>query len=308
MIKISVVISTFNPNMQRLDQTLAGLKNQTFLIYDWELLIIDNNSTISFIDKIDISWHNNARIIRELNLGLTYARIRGYIESSSEIIVMVDDDNILSPDYLTIVYNTFENDKELGAIGGKSLPLFDSPPPSWLKHFYGNLALRDLGDKIIIEKWKNYYPDSAPIGAGMGLRKFALQNYINKVNSGNSRITDRRGTTLSSGGDNDIIIEVLKAGWKVAYVPALFLKHIIPLERVTKSYLGKLNKDSTKSWLILLDEHKINPWNKIPKWTLNLRKLKAFILHKPWKDEVSYIRWKGVCGMYEALADLPNKK
>ncbi|GGE44373.1 glycosyl transferase family 2 [Pedobacter psychrotolerans] len=308
MIKISVVISTFNPNMQRLNQTLVGLKNQTFIIYNWELLIIDNNSDNPFTDRIDISWHPNGKITKEPKAGLTYARLKGFQESQGNLIIMVDDDNILSTDYLANAYSIFENDSKLGAIGGKSLPLFDFEPPSWLKNFYGNLALRDLGEEIIIEKWQNCYPESAPIGAGMVIKKSTLGNYIDKVTNKKSIIKDRTGKSLSSGGDNDIILEILKAGLKVGYFPSLTLKHIIPLERTTKTYLGRLNKDSTRSWIVLLNEHKINPWYKISRWSVPLRKIKAWFIYRPWSNESNFIRFCGACGLYDALSELKSNK
>lgn len=298
-ILISVFIPTYNPNLYRLKQTLEGLKYQNLSISDWELIIIDNNSSFPFINSLDISWHPNVKIIEERQPGLTYARIKGFQESQAEIIIMVDDDNILDSAYLTNIYKAFKENPKLGAVGGKSIPIFEDKPPIWLNQFYGMLALRDLGEEKIIEKWTGKYPDFAPIGAGMGLRKLALASYIEKIISGQSTVTDRNGTSLSSGGDNDIVLEILKSGWDIAYTPSLSLQHIIPKDRMDPKYLGRLNRDSTKSWIHILENHGINSWQKIPKWTLPLRLVKSFFIYKPWKNETNFIKWKGVCGMYE---------
>lgn len=304
VVLISVIIPTYNPKIATLNQTLAGLKHQTFPIMNWELIIIDNNSDISFSNHIDLTWHSNARIVKENKAGLTFARLKGFKESKGNLIIMVDDDNILSTDYLTNAYSIFKNDSELGAIGGKSLPLFDFEPPYWLKNFYGNLALRDLGEEIIIEKWQNCYPLSAPIGAGMVIKKIALDNYIKKVINNTSIIKDRTGKSLSSGGDNDIILEILKAGWKVGYFPKLELKHIIPENRMKLQYMARLVHDTNKSWVQLLESHQINPWKKIHNKTLLLRKIKSFFMHSAWKGKVNYLRWKSACGLYEGLASI----
>ncbi len=308
MIKISVFIPTFNPDIDRLNQTLIGLKKQNFPLIEWELILVDNNSQTSFIGLIDISWHNNSRIVKEPKPGLTYARIKGFQESQADLIIMVDDDNILSPDYLLNTYFCFKNNKNLGAVGGKSIPQFDFEPPTWLNQFHSSLALRNLGEEIRIGKWENIYPEFAPIGAGMALRKSALVNYIKKIEVEKDNIIDRQGTSLSSGGDNDMVIEILKAGWEIAYSPALSLTHIIPLARTDKYYLSKLNRDSTKSWILLLEKHNINPWIKISKWTIPLRKIKAWLVYKPWRSESDYIRFKGACGLYEALGMLTSKQ
>ena len=207
---ISVIIPTYNPNLNRLTQTLGALKNQSLPYSFWELLIIDNNSSQGFIDKIDISWQPDSQIISEPRQGLTYARLNGFSSAKGDIIVMVDDDNILQEDYLQQVVNIFESNPELGAAGGKSLPLFEAEQPTWLKEFYGNLALRDLGDEVVINKWENKYPGYAPIGAGMAIRKTALKSYTDKITTNTTSISDRTGNSLSSGGDNDIVIEISK--------------------------------------------------------------------------------------------------
>lgn len=304
MLKVSVIIPTYNPNINRLNQTLNGLKSQTLPLKEWELIIIDNNSNTSFREYLDLNWHSYAKVIKESKQGLTYARLKGFKESNAEFIIMVDDDNILARNYLSKVVEIFTENKAIAAIGGKSEPLFEGLPPIWIKKYYNCLALRDLGEIAIIEKWEHKYPHAAPIGAGMAIRKAALSNYILKIESGLSIFTDRIGTSLSSGGDNDIVLEIIKMGWKVAYYPTLFLQHIIPQSRTNVKYLGRLNKDSTKSWIHLLNSHGINPWPKIPKWSLQLRRLKAKLIFKPWKSEPNFIDYNGVCGMYEALSEI----
>lgn len=299
---ISIIISTYNPNIQRLRQTIKGLKEQTFPLSNWELIIVDNNSSVKFANQIDLSWHNNSKIIVEDIQGLTYARVRGFQEAKGALIIMVDDDNILENTYLQEVSNVFDRNPALGAFGGKAIPIFEIEPPKWIEYFYGNLALRDLGDNRIIDQWQNCLPSSAPLGAGMAIRKKALNSYIQKINTNNHIISDRKGNSLSSGGDNDIVLEILKSGWQTAYIPTLLLYHLIPKERISWKYLSRLSNDSSKSWIQLLDSHNINPWEKIDSWTVPLRKIKAWFVYKAWLNKVNHIRWRGACGLYEGLA------
>jgi glycosyltransferase involved in cell wall biosynthesis len=301
---ISVIIPTFNPNLQRLQQTLTGLREQSLPYSFWELIIIDNNSSSNFAGKIDISWQPASQVVSEPRQGLTYARLKGFSLAKGDIIVMVDDDNILQQDYLQQVSTIFEGNRELGAAGGRSLPLFEAEQPEWLKEFYASLALRDPGDKVVISKWENKYPELAPIGAGMAIRKSALTSYIGKIATPTTAISDRKGTSLSSGGDNDIVIEISKSGWLIGYFPQLSLQHIIPAERTTASYLARLENNTNKSWVQLLESHQINPWNKITCWSVPLRKLKAWFTYKAWQNEWNYIRWQGACGMFEGLASI----
>ncbi|CAN5268736.1 hypothetical protein BH09BAC6_BH09BAC6_01410 [soil metagenome] len=299
---ISVIIPTYNPDLRRLNQTLDGLKEQTLKTDRWELIIVDNNSSFNIADKISLNWHPNAKIVKEPKQGLTYARIRGFGEAKGDMIILVDDDNILEKNYLQNTLAIFNNEPAIGAIGGRSVPLFEGDEPAWLKEFYGNLALRDLGENIIISAWESAYPPSAPIGAGMALRKTALDSYISRAGTQNSIITDRQGTSLSSGGDNDMVLEILKGGWRVGYFPSLCLTHIIPRERMEAAYLARLVNNTNKSWIQLLEYHRINPWKKIAAWTVPLRKIKSWFTYKPWQNKGNYIKWHGACGTYDGLS------
>ena len=301
--RLSVIIPTYNPDAARLGQTLTALKNQTFPLKQWELIIIDNNSSNHFAKELDLSWHPAAKIVTETKQGLTYARIKGFSVACGEIIVMADDDNVLDKNYLQNVYEILTANPGLGSIGGKSIPRFESPPPEWLSPFYDSLALRDLGDTRLIDTWRNNYPAAAPIGAGMAIRRDALQAYISAHDASTSVITDRTATSLSSGGDNEINLAILKSGWAVGYFPELVLTHIIPAERLAIAYMARLVFGINRSWAMLLTKHKISPWGSINKNTLLFRKLKSYISNKAWQNEGNYLRWKAACGIFQGLAE-----
>ncbi len=305
--QLSVIIPTYNPDTARLEQTLTGLKGQSLPANQWELIIINNNSSNNFWQQLNLSWHPAAQIVHETKQGLTYARLKGFNESTGDIIVMVDDDNILDASYLEMALNLFEKNSKIGAIGGKSIPLFETTPPEWLDEFYSSLALRDLGDEPISSLWNNEYPNAAPIGAGMAVHRNALTSYIEKITSGKSKISDRTGNSLSSGGDNDIVIAMLKSGWQVGYFPELRLQHIIPAQRMQADYLARLLNSTNKSWVQLLESHDINPRQPITQSGALLRKAKAWFTYKAWKNKPNYIKWRGACGTFDGLALSPDK-
>ncbi|WP_295720263.1 glycosyltransferase [Mucilaginibacter sp.] len=299
---LSVILPTYNPHASRLLQTISGLKVQTLPFASWELIIVDNNSAPAV--NIDLSWHPNHKIVKEAKPGLTHARLKGFEQASGAIIVMVDDDNVLDKDYLKNTLSLFGKSSTLGAIGGKSMPLFESPPPLWLNEFYGSLALRDLGDEPIISTWKNEYPNSAPIGAGMGIRITALGAYIDKIKASGSIISDRTGNELTSGGDNDMVIEILRSGWQVGYFPSLQLHHIIPEQRMQVNYLARLLNNTNRSWIQVLEKHHINPWKKVNGFTVPFRKTKAWFTYRAWQSAANYIKWQGACGLFDGLATI----
>jgi glycosyltransferase involved in cell wall biosynthesis len=99
-VSVSVILCTHNPRHDYLCRVLASLREQTLPAEQWEFLVVDNRSNQRLAEIWDISWHPRGRHIREDELGLTAARLRGIQESSGSLLVFVDDDNVLAPDFL----------------------------------------------------------------------------------------------------------------------------------------------------------------------------------------------------------------
>lgn len=279
----------------------------------WECLLVDNAST-SALRPAD--WLNygpaNLRVIVEPELGLSHARRRGFTVAQGSLLVLVDDDNVLAPDYLAQVIRVFSTHPRLGAIGGKSLPEFETPPAIWVREFDGLLACRDLGTEPILatQLWheqshRNEYPLCAPIGAGMALRREAAQAWLDA--GGPAGLPDRRGNSLSSSGDNDIILCAMTTGWAVGYFPTLQLTHLIPAARTTPAYLARLNRGIQESWMRVLTRHRVNPWPSIAPATVWLRQIKAWFAYRAWSGPPAYIRWQGACGHFEGRASLNQR-
>jgi glycosyltransferase involved in cell wall biosynthesis len=304
-VAVSVVISTHSPNRTRLQRTLDGLRAQTLPTSCWQLVLVDNASPGPETCKaFDLSWHPAGRLVHEPRLGLSYGRVAGARATSAPLLVLVDDDNVLAPDYLETVVNLFEQNPQVGALGGRSIPEWEVKPEPWVHEFNGCLALRDQGEaRIADRKTESGYPSCAPLGAGMAIRRQALEPWISTIESSDGSVpTGRRGKLLTSGEDNDIVLTVLAAGWAVGYFPQLSLTHLIPAGRITRQYLARLSHGISRSWVQVLDRHGICPWAPVPAWSVGLRKLRAWFRFHAWRDEASYVRWKAACGMFEGRA------
>lgn len=299
MIRLTVILATYNPNPLRLRRTLQGLRAQTLATDFWETLLIDNASQPAVEAGVFHEAPANLIVLREPRSGLSHARRRGFMAARGELIVLVDDDNVLTADYLEHVIALFAAHPQIGACGGRSLPEFEQAPAPWLQEFYGLLALRDLGPAPLISENNRAapYPAYAPIGAGMALRRDCAQAWARQ--SSGPAITDRRGAELTSGGDNDIVLTVLGGGSQVAYFPELILTHLIPSSRLDPRYLARLNRGIQKSWMHVLTKHRANPWPRIHPWTLPLRKARTWLTHHGWSAPTGHIRWQGACGHFE---------
>lgn len=305
---VSVIVPAYNPRPDILSETLAHLQAQTFPVTRWELLLIDNRSDPPLHEIVNLDWHPSGRIIREERPGLTAARLRGFHESRGALIILADDDNLLAPNYLSNAVEFARDQKTVGAFGGKSLPRYEAPRPSWFPPMGINLACRDLGGETQIETWERgapHYPKCAPIGAGMVLRRKVAQQYTRAISHDRRRrALDRRGGSLVSGGDNDIVLTALANGWGIAYVPQLSLIHIIPEFRLNIDYQERLARAAFKSWVQVLALHGIQPWTPVAPWTVRLRQLSYYAQHQPWRGGMARIRYAQACGQAEGRASI----
>ena len=132
-ILVSVIICSHNPRPDYFRRCLSALKDQTLPRDRWELVVVDNQSDAPVAARVDLSWHPALRIVREEKLGLTPARLHGIRESRGEMLVFVDDDNVLDPNFLETALVVAEQKHFLGAWSGQCRPEFEKPPPPWTR-------------------------------------------------------------------------------------------------------------------------------------------------------------------------------
>lgn len=250
MPEISVIICTHNPRPEYLAKVLDALKTQTMDKESWELLLVDNASREPLAGKWDLSWHPNGRHVREEELGLTAARLRGIREAKGELLIFVDDDNVLASNYLEQSLVISREWSVLGAWGGRSLPAFESPPAGWTKPYWKYLALHDF----VSPSWGNLASatESFPCGAGMCVRQVVAEKFRQEVMSDRrKKQLGRKGTSLFSQEDFHMVYSAIEAGLGFGRFPQLMLTHLIPDVRLTESYLERLLEADSASSVLL---------------------------------------------------------
>ena len=174
-------------------------------------MVIDNASRQRVASTFDLSWHPNARHLHEPELGLTPARLRGIAEANADLICFVDDDNILTNDYLETCLAIADAFPFLGAWGGNIQPEFEMEPPVWAKPYLGMLALL----KVDHDVWSNLTNEEStvPWGAGMCVRSYVAKKYAESVFRNPTRQKlGRKGTELASAEDVDLAFTACDLG------------------------------------------------------------------------------------------------
>ena len=251
MTGFSIVICTHN-GYSRLPQTLSAISSLNFA-GDWELILVDNCSDDGSSELVsrflETNLHVAGRVISEPKAGLTYARQTGWRNANYSIVLFCDDDNWLASDYLKIAYSIFENNPNVGVLGGNGSPVSEKEFPTWFNEFSHSYAVGNNSKKSGKQKL-----GSAHYGAACFFLKEALDT-IDDSNL-NMVLSDRKGKELASGGDVELCFLVQLLGFDLWYEESLSFKHFITSPRLDWAYYLKLKKGIASSFP-LLNSYKI---------------------------------------------------
>ncbi|TAF63068.1 MAG: glycosyltransferase family 2 protein [Cytophagales bacterium] len=246
----SIITCAYNPDVvifKRVAKAVLSLQVPAKCQAEW--LIIDNNSNpaIAEYDWLQAMIEENStkslsvRIIKEEKQGLTAARLRGYYAAKGDFLILIDDDNEPSADYLEVLQDLLPRYEFVGAWGPGTIEVDFLAPVSkkYEGHYRGTFQEKHLS-------FTNYaHTESSssahPFGTGMVIRKTLMQEYVGQCEKGHYQTTDRIGNSLASAGDTQMVYSVVKQGFAVGCEPKLALKHIIPAKRLSYDYMRKMS-------------------------------------------------------------------
>lgn len=247
---VSVILCTYNPHPDLLHAALVSLENQS--VRDFELLLIDNKSTPP-VDEAALRhrYRLNLRVLREERPGLTHARCTGIAATSGDLIVFVDDDNSLDPDYVEHAVRIALSEPAIGHFGGKARAGLARPIPEWKRPLLLHLGVRDYGDQAITsfeDRWGQW----EPIGAGMVTRRDVAEHFVKFVSERHAAtLLGRRGGSLMSGEDSLMARAANRLGYSCSYQPALKLTHFMKPSRLRPSVLARTLEGHGRSYVVL---------------------------------------------------------
>ena len=250
MPEISVIICTYNPDRALLRQVVNAIAPQLEST-NAELILIDNNSANPVRKEELGAASHKVQINQEKRQGLAFARAKGIALSNSNLLVFVDDDNVIDPEYLKSCLNTATGDPSLGVVAGRSTGAFSRAPGRAIRPHLERYAVRDLGDEMLYLSGKQWGLGE-PYGAGMMVRKEIADAFVELIKrNGDHFQLGRNGDSLASGEDTLFSRLACKLGFRVAYDPKLHLTHVISPKRLTLGYLLRLLEAQAASHAVL---------------------------------------------------------
>lgn len=212
LMKLSVIIASYN----RFESLLRFLHEVSQQVVpeslDWEVLIVDNNSTDGTRNLISPLVEGNPhrfKYLLERRQGKSIALNTGLRAASGDVVAFTDDDCIPDPHWLANIAREFSSDPSLAALGGR-VELFDKKDR--------RVTIRDFTERTLISS-----PDQLfrlLIGANMSLhrRVFEVVGDFDPFLGPGSRL----GAVME---DLDFLYRVFRKRLKIIYSPEVLVYH-----------------------------------------------------------------------------------
>jgi len=240
--KFSFVTCTYN-RAENLRRTLESLCEQTLSPNEYEIIVIDNNSsdnTVEVCDEIkEKHFEKQIRYFKETNQGLSFALNRGIKEAKGDFIIYIDDDETIGPKHLERLNKYLKEYNDAVLIGTQVVPIYEGKEPRWMSHFTQRLIGGYFNGGQSVKKLdKVSYP-----GTGHTIIKRDLYKKYGFYNTN----LGRTGNSLLGAEDKDMIFRLVNNNVECYYFPDIPIYHHIPKQKLTDEFFDKLTFSIGKS-------------------------------------------------------------
>lgn len=232
---ISVILCTYNRD-KYIYNVLKSVAENDYPHDQYEIVLVNNNSTDGTenecrrfqADYPDIRF----RYFLETNQGLSYARNCGIRNAQGDLLVYVDDDATVNPEYLKTYSDFFTHHPEAVAAGGPILPVYETEEPEWMTHYTRQL----ITGKLFLGNNQREFPRGAFPGGGNACYRKSVFDTVGLFNVE----LGRKGNSLIGAEEKDIFDKMTTHGMHFYYLPNAILYHIIPPHKLTQEYFDRL--------------------------------------------------------------------
>ena len=240
---VSIIICSYNRS-QNLPDCFSCLEKQKLSIStQWEVLLVDNNSsdnTKAITEEIINTSTLNIRYIFEAEQGLSAARNKGINEAIGTYLIFIDDDIRVTENWLQSIVSTFKQ-FDCDAVGGRIHIESPAKLPKWISpDMYGFLGHQDFGtNPHQMDGIKEF-----PFGGNMAIHRRVIDLIGNfDVKMG------RKGTglikeELFKGEETDFFHRLAAEGGTFYYHPDALVYHKILAHQLQKSFFLTLHNNA----------------------------------------------------------------
>lgn len=228
---INIVIASFNRE-DALYETLKALSVQETDVADWRVIVVNNactDNTNEMLQRFKASSQLNLVVLNEPQPGKSRALNRALDHISAGLVVFMDDDVALRPDFIQNYINAVKRWPDYSIFGGKIIPAFPNYTPYWLQDeryvpqapmFSRYNPLDDEGETTVL-----------PLGPNLAIRREAISSH---------RFDETLGpgskNKLMGGDETEFVRRLARYGnTPFVYVPKAEVEHKVRSNQLSKA-------------------------------------------------------------------------
>lgn len=210
----SIIIPTYN-RADVIIRSLATWTKQTLAATEFEVIVVDNNSTDNSAELIKtfIADYPNFHYLLETQKGSTNARHAGADIAKSNILIFCDDDGLFNPECVQEVLNVYAANEKADAVAGKIEIQWDTQAPDWVEPYLFMLGRLNYGNEV-------FYRHDIYLNGGIFSIRKTVFNELGGFNP------DLVGDYLVGDGDTGLVIKLHKAGKLIGWTPKAEMQHL----------------------------------------------------------------------------------
>lgn len=233
--KLSIVICSYN-RAKYIGDALDSLYNQTSSLSEFEVLLVDNNSTDG-TPGIYKTWREqhpdgNFQYLSEHRQGASFARNTGAIHAKTEWLCFMDDDAVAFPDFVANIIKHTEEKPTIVGFGGKIIPKYIPEKPVWMSYYVSSLVGNFDYSQVPCAFKKGKYP----LESNMIIKK----SVFDQIGGFNTTLPGVVGTLRIGGEGKELFYKVIGLGEEIYYDPNIIVYHVVETSKLTKEYLYRV--------------------------------------------------------------------
>jgi glycosyltransferase involved in cell wall biosynthesis len=232
---LSIIICSYN-RASYISDALTSLYNQSSELDNFEVIIVDNNSTDNTKEVYAIWRQSNTNgqfsFISETKQGASFARNTGAAIAKGEWVCFMDDDAVATPNYVENILKHIQNKPDAVGFGGRIIPKYIPSEPKWMSYYVSSLV-------------GNF--DYAPIACAFENGKYPLESNMivkksvyDQIGGFNVNLPGVVGTLRIGGEGKELFYKILALGHIIYYDPAICVHHVVEVKKLTSEYMYRV--------------------------------------------------------------------
>ena len=232
---LSIIICSYN-RASYISDALTSLYNQSSELDNFEVIIVDNNSTDNTKEVYAIWRQSNTNgqftFISETKQGASFARNTGAAIAKGKWVCFMDDDAVATANYVENILKHIQNKPDAVGFGGRIIPKYIPSEPKWMSYYVSSLV-------------GNF--DYAPIACAFENGKYPLESNMivkksvyDQIGGFNVNLPGVVGTLRIGGEGKELFYKILALGHIIYYDPAICVHHVVEVKKLTSEYMYRV--------------------------------------------------------------------